>query len=256
VSVPLYMCPSRRSATLLTAEETAEGVAVFLSDYAAAQPCTFHCSPHPTFCPDPIARYDPRDSVPITLDTYLINWPSIWGGKPNNKVVKDQREYQVYDGVIVRSSWARDRGQPKSTPGNPVGQFLRGIPRPIKFAQITDGTSNTLLLGEKYVRSDMYAGGGHSDDQGWTDGWDPDTMRSTCYQPYSDGDGYQFQSNAATDIFGHDRDILYFGSAHPGGLHGIFADGSVRTLNYDIDVVLFNALGTRAGEEVIDESEL
>ena len=82
-----------------------------------------------------------------------------------------------------------------------------------------------------------YEGGGYSDDHGWTDGWDPDAIRSTCFQPYSDGDGFQFQSTGAADIFGHDQDILYFGSAHPGGLHGIFADGSIRTLNYDIDVV-------------------
>ena len=56
------------------------------------------------------------------------------------------------------------------------------------------------------------------------------------------------------DLFGIDRDVYYFGSAHPGGFNGIFADGSIRGLNYDIDVVLFNALGTRAGEEVVDDS--
>ena len=48
--------------------------------------------------------------------------------------------------------------------------------------------------------------------------------------------------------------MYYFGSAHTGGFNGIFADGSIHTLNYDIDVVLFNALATRAGDEVIDES--
>ena len=170
---------------------------------------------------------------------------------------KKQGNNQVYDGVIVRSSWERNRGPgPDSTPGNPVGGFVNGIPRPIKFAQITDGTSNTFLLGEKYVRSDMYEGGGYSDDHGWSEGWDPDTIRSTCYQPYSDDDGHQFESDGAADIFGHDRDILYFGSAHPGGFHGMFADGSVQTLNYEIDVVLFNSLATRAGEELIDHSEL
>jgi prepilin-type N-terminal cleavage/methylation domain-containing protein len=254
-SVPLYFCPSRRSATVLEASQTVLGQATILSDYAAAQPCTFHCSPHPSFCPDPIPRYDPLDSVPITPAGYGTNFRSIWGAELWND--KQQGNYQVYDGVIVRSPWARNRGPgPDSTPGNPVGQFLDGVPRPIKMAQITDGTSNTFLLGEKYVRSDMYEGGGHSDDRGWSDGWDPDTMRSTCFLPYSDDDGFQFQSMGAADIFGHDRDILYFGSAHPGGIHGMFADGSVRTLNYDIDVVLFNGLGTRAGEELIDESAL
>ena len=78
-------------------------------------------------------------------------------------------------------------------------------------------------------------------------------IRSTCFQPYPDSDGFQFQSLGADDIFGPEKDVVYFGSAHPGGFHGIFADGSIQTLSYDIDVVLFNALATRAGDEVIDE---
>jgi hypothetical protein len=56
------------------------------------------------------------------------------------------------------------------------------------------------------------------------------------------------------DIFGFSLDVYYFGSAHTGGFNGIYADGSIRTLGYDIDVVLFNALATRAGDEPIDES--
>ena len=98
----------------------------------------------------------------------------------------------------------------------------------------------------------MYEGGGYSDDNGWSDGWDPDAIRSTCFQPYQDSDGFQYQSLGPADLFGHDKDIPYFGSAHSGGFNCIFADGSIHTLNYDIDVVLFNALATRAGEEVID----
>ena len=171
--------------------------------------------------------------------------------------LKQQGNYQVYDGVIVRSPWKRDGGPPpKSTPGNPVGIFLKGLSQPTSFAKITDGTSHTFMLGEKYVRSDMYDGGGYSDDHGWSEGWDPDAIRSTCFQPYQDSDGFQFLSLGAADIFGHDKDILYFGSAHPSGFNCIFADGSIQTLDYDIDVVLFNALATRAGEEVIDATAL
>jgi hypothetical protein len=251
-TIPLYVCPSRRSVSLAQSTGNLEGKEVFLIDYAAAQPCTVECPAGSPGCADPAPRYDPLAAVPITPAGYELNWPSIWGGKNMND--KQQGNSQVYDGVIVRSPWKRNiKPGPDSTPGNPVGGFLRGAPQPTTFAKITDGTSKTFLLGEKYVRSDMYEGGGYSDDHGWSEGWDPDAIRSTCFQPYPDSDGFQYQSLGAADIFGHDKDIPYFGSAHPGGFNGIYADGSTRTVNFDIDVVLFNALATRAGDELIDE---
>jgi hypothetical protein len=62
------------------------------------------------------------------------------------------------------------------------------VSRPTTFAKITDGASKTFMIGERYVRADLYAGGGASDNRGWTDGWDPDVMRSTCLPVYQDGD--------------------------------------------------------------------
>jgi prepilin-type N-terminal cleavage/methylation domain-containing protein/prepilin-type processing-associated H-X9-DG protein len=251
-TISLYVCPSRRTVSESQSSANAESKLVFLIDYAAVQPCTVHCPAGSVGCPDPTPRYKPQDAVPISVAGYDLNWPSIWGGKNMNS--KQQGNQQVYDGVIVRSPWQRLAAL--STPGNPGGKYLTGAPRPTSFAKITDGTSHTFLLGEKYVRSDMYEGGGYSDDHGWSEGWDPDAIRSTCFQPYQDSDGYQFLSLGAADIFGHDKDIVYFGSAHNGGFNCIFADGSIHTLGYDIDAVLFNALGTRAGEEVIDADAL
>ena len=253
-TIPLYVCPSRRSVSLAQSDANAEHKLVFFIDYASAQPCTVECPSGTPGCPSPAPRYDPRNSVPITKTSepgYLTNWEAIWGGKNQNG--KQQGNNQVYDGVIVRSPWCRNcpAVAPDSTPGNPVGRFLKGAPRPTTIAKITDGTSHTFMLGEKYVRSDMYEGGGYSDDHGWSEGWDPDAIRSTCFQPYQDSDGFQFDGSGNDDPFGHDADIVYFGSAHPGGFNAIYADGSIQTLNYDIDVVLFNALGTRAGDEVV-----
>ncbi|TKB78651.1 MAG: DUF1559 domain-containing protein [Nitrospira sp.] len=251
--LPIYVCPTRRSATM--AQTTSTNVSnqwIFLADYAAAQPCTIHCPPGSLGCASPPPQYDPRDSAPLTRPAYNKNAPSFWGGKNQSKPLA--KDYQVYDGVIVRSPWCR----PKSTCAPSTdGRFLNGSPRPTSFAKITDGTSFTFLIGEKYVRPDVYAGGSWSDDKGWSDGWDLDVMRSTCFQPYQDSDpiGYSFAPlNGAGDIFGFNADVYYFGSAHTAGFNAVFADGSIRMLNFDIDVVLLNALATRAGEEVIDKS--
>jgi prepilin-type N-terminal cleavage/methylation domain-containing protein len=252
--IPLYVCPSRRSvASAKVSAANLGGKVVFLIDYAAAQPCTAQCPVGSPGCASPPPLYNPRDSVPIDPTKYEVNLPSVWGGKNMNFRLQDH--YQVYDGVIVRSPWRRDDFL--STHGVAGGgKFLAGVPSPTSFAKITDGTSKTFMLGEKYVRSDTYGGGGTSDDHGWSEGWDADIIRSTCFQPYPDSDGYQFQSLGADDIFGHEKDVVYFGSAHSGGFHGIFADASIQTLSYDIDVVLFNALATRAGEEVVGERAL
>ena len=167
---------------------------------------------------------------------------------------RQQDHHQVYDGVIVRSPWRRL--DPLFTHGAEGGDFLTDSPRPISVARVTDGTSKTFVFGEKYVRSDSYGGGGESDNHGWSEGWDTDVIRSTCFQPYHDSDGYQFQSLGSDDIFGREKDVVYFGSPHPGGFHVVYADGSVRALNYDIDVVAFNALATRSGDELIVENTL
>lgn len=252
--IPLYVCPSRRSASQIRPVGDSEsGKSVCLIDYAAAQPCTDACPAESPSCPSPMPIYDPLDSTPITPEKYQVNWPSFWGGE--NMSYRLQDHYQVYGGVIVRSPWRRiDPLHGHHTSGAPDhGEILIGVPRPTTFANIADGTSNTLVLGEKYVRSDSYGGGGASDDNGWSEGWDADAVRSTCFQPYPDDDGYQFESLGGDDVFGREKDILYFGSAHPGAFHAFFADGSIRSMNFDINVALLNALATRDGDELVNQ---
>src|SRR5690606_17666291 len=131
------------------------------------------------------------------------------------------------DGVIVRTPWRRTN-TPPSNEGPAQGAFLANVPRPIGFRRITDGVSNTMLIGEKWVYQDHYQGvyndngqpADPSDDHGWCDGWDPDTMRSTFRTPIPDSepDGVNGGQN------------YWFGSAHSGGINAVFADGSVHTI--------------------------
>ena len=41
--------------------------------------------------------------------------------------------------------------------------------------------------------------------------------------------------------------VFNLGSAHPSGFNAVVSDGSVRSINYDIDLCVLNALGTRNG---------
>ena len=101
-----------------------------------------------------------------------------------------------------------------------------------RLTSIKDGTSNTIMLGDK--RMDLtYLGQFQSDDnEGYSCGWDHDVERYTSIAPLPDthnGSGW-----------GEAR----FGSSHTAGFQVAFADGSVRMLNYSISLSTFIALGT------------
>jgi prepilin-type processing-associated H-X9-DG protein len=49
--------------------------------------------------------------------------------------------------------------------------------------------------------------------------------------------------------------VIHFGAAHPGGINAVYADGSVHSIAFDIDVEVFNALGSRNGDETFATSE-
>ena len=108
---------------------------------------------------------------------------------------------------------------------------------PATLNGIADGTSNTLLAGEKALNRTLIGQVQGDDNEGYSSGWDHDTMRYTSSVPIPDpttGDGQQ-----------------RFGSAHPNGMNALFCDGSVHTVTYNIAQPTFAALGTRAGKEVI-----
>ncbi len=57
---------------------------------------------------------------------------------------------------------------------------------PCRDKDIEDGTSKTMMIGEKRIFVNRYNIGDWHDDIGWTDGWDPDIIRYTGYQPGPD----------------------------------------------------------------------
>jgi prepilin-type N-terminal cleavage/methylation domain-containing protein/prepilin-type processing-associated H-X9-DG protein len=114
----------------------------------------------------------------------------------------------------------------------------------IKFRQITDGTSHTLMLGEKYLNPDRYdTGTDLSDNEALTIGWNYDSSRFTLVDipPQQDQPGNDYEWEA-------------FGSAHPSVFNVSFCDGSVQTIDYNIDPVVFSHLGARDDGEVVTNS--
>ncbi len=108
---------------------------------------------------------------------------------------------------------------------------------PLRIANVVDGLSNTLLVGEKamdrlhmntgswYWNEPVFAGG-----SGGTDRWGTAIVPDAADTP------------VATN----------WGSAHTAGAQFLFADGSVRPLRFDLEANIVFALMSPAGGEVVD----
>ena len=179
VVVDVYNCPSRRASHRNRRRQrnwrccSSDGLRGRDALYCKTPECT--------------ERYNPRDSVPLTVQAHSEspvggNGRSFFQGRHEGGERNDAPcDNSQWDGVFVRTPWRW------AFVGTPY-EFPKNVTPPVRMAQVTDGTSNTLLVGEKYVRSDLYQGGSDSDDRGWSDGWDPDTIRSSCFAPVGDSD--------------------------------------------------------------------
>jgi prepilin-type N-terminal cleavage/methylation domain-containing protein/prepilin-type processing-associated H-X9-DG protein len=119
-----------------------------------------------------------------------------------------------------------------------------------RFSQITDGTSNTIMIGEDAGRPSLWQAGQATatyTQDGW--GWaDPDA-------------GFSL-SGATTDgktiggpcVMNCTNDSEFY-SFHANGVNVCLADGSVRFISSSVKNTLFAALITRAGNEVISGSD-
>ena len=116
----------------------------------------------------------------------------------------------------------------------------------ISTAKIFDGTSNTYMLGEKYLSADNYLTGTDSgDNKSMYVGFNEDTSRTTYYTPCQDQTGPPDSSLSFS-----------FGSAHDGGFFMALCDGSVRMINYSIAPDIHRLLGNRKDGKPIDASKL
>lgn len=108
----------------------------------------------------------------------------------------------------------------------------------VQLGEIRDGTSNTLLVAEKYVQPEHYETGMTAgDDLTQFQGADDDSLRKTNVQPIQD----RSQFNSGT----------VFGSVHAGSFGTVLCDGSVQRISYSIDLDTFTNFGRRADGQVM-----
>jgi prepilin-type processing-associated H-X9-DG protein len=118
----------------------------------------------------------------------------------------------------------------------------------VRVADISDGTSNTLLAGEKCLNLGLTNQRQTDDDSGWIDGWDWDNIRWGYFQPHADWDD---GSPSAADNGNADLHSA-FGSSHNGFFNAALCDGSVRSISFNVSLDTFKKLSSRNDGQIID----
>jgi len=228
--ISAYFCPSRRKPT----SYTTQGNTYWLMDYASVQPGPSQAET-PYYSSYMRMTTGNANELPTTLGCRngaglwgVTTYTNDYGPRPADQLTG---RYLGFKGVIVRSSYLL------TGPNRPPR--LLGYDGPITIGKIQDGTSKTMMVIEKRLRP-PYRPGESDDDRGWSDGWDIDTVRTTLCVPYQD----------STQSVAGGRNTYTPGSAHAAGLNAVFADGSVASFDYSVDINTFNRLGHRSDGEV------
>jgi len=127
-----------------------------------------------------------------------------------------------------------------------------------KISLITDGTSNTLIGGEiilvpdKGQREEDYRGRYYFAIGG-------NVLFSTYYPPNTSVPDRQnsicMNLSEAPCIIGNDNVVMSLRSYHAGIVISLFADGSVHALSDHVDLLVYQAVGTRNGGEEVGRTD-
>jgi prepilin-type N-terminal cleavage/methylation domain-containing protein/prepilin-type processing-associated H-X9-DG protein len=191
-------------------------------------------------CPSDGKTLLPSDPTPYGVTNYLgVNAPNTDQRDPWNKNLR---------GIFVYWGHFTDDGD-KWPPVNMAGPVWGG---PTTIASITDGTSNTLMVGERPAVTE----------NGWCGAWVYSEIDSGLGLPNTK------QWCATSDPSGNDCpggpqwlqppqganngcDGNHYWSRHTGGANFCFADGSVHFVSYTAGTLIQAALATKDGGEVI-----
>jgi prepilin-type N-terminal cleavage/methylation domain-containing protein len=138
--------------------------------------------------------------------------------------------------IATNFAWTTDTVGNGAAQGNyPVDPFT-GVcfqRSEIGIKHITDGSSNTYLLGEKYLDPTNYETGADAgDNESWGTGFNNDVNRCAVELPLQDTPAV----SSATR----------FGSSHAGGWYALFCDGHAELVSFDIELNVHKMNANRA----------
>jgi prepilin-type N-terminal cleavage/methylation domain-containing protein/prepilin-type processing-associated H-X9-DG protein len=224
----VYSCPSDATPRFV-AYATATGSYPYAEGNSPKNPATgvitvpvvnYHYSFGDNYAVYPLSGANPWESPgPVTNGSPRIGWNGFWGTT----------------GVIA-------------APAGDVEAGMRGfadyrtMTKPASITSVTDGTSNTLIVGETLPVQDAN-----------NELWGATGTASGCTLPINLFTGAISPASFGTTVWSSRFSYANrgFKSNHPGGANFLFADGSCHFLKSSISLVTLCALGSKAGGEVL-----
>ncbi len=173
------------------------------------------------------------DEYPAGSPSYTTHYYGVMGPKGANPATGgpylDELTSNGYGGYALQGIFIRDNSA-SVVLGPTLGSSIQTI---------TDGTSNTLMVGE----------------MSWVD-----NVNGTRYRSWvrgCDGDPVCAGAKNVNTPLNKTSDVIFndmpFGSTHPGGANFLMGDGSGRFLKNSIDMTTYKSLASKDGGEVIKE---
>ena len=209
--------------------------------------------------PPPINPSTGQQLQIVPIIDYAMSWGDNYAGGPLDK---GHLPWETWPGTnlppgVPRRGWDGYWGTRYGPPdGFTLGSgFLRGFAdyvtmQVVPIASVTDGTSNSILVGEvlpiQDANNNFWAGQGAVAGTTIPLGWNSNTWPAS--DPICNGN---WQGATAPLGCRYAASSKGFKSNHTGGCNMLFADGSVHFLKTSIDPVTYNALGSRNGGEAV-----
>lgn len=140
------------------------------------------------------------------------------------------------------------------------GMVVRMGLGPITLADVTDGLSSTVMLGEKRMKLDRF-GTSYDDDESWASpGWDLEIFRRATFDPdRPNTDRGPSPDIARTDLSTFpdlDSALMQFGSSHQRGINVVMGDGAVRFVRFNPNPTAFQRYCVRNDNATFNPNDL
>jgi prepilin-type N-terminal cleavage/methylation domain-containing protein len=185
--------------------------------------------------------------------------PSLYCPTRRNAVAyplpKEEQEayFEAYGPLGARTDYAMNGGRGQidlSQENDPEGTYVKldedgiwRLGRSTPLRSVVDGLSNTYLVGEKSMDTELYETGEDRGDRAPVAGLTNHDGAANSYVRFAIRIPQQ-------DIANNCKTCHDFGSAHFSGWNVSMADGSVKSMGYSMDIMVHRALASIDAEEV------